>query len=75
MADIAFALGFMNLGRDQDDKRFGHPGAGGTLGYGDAGLGLGFGYVSRSMGQALLVDYRAERLLEASYQALGYSWR
>jgi len=71
--DITFALGFMCWSSHISDERFGHPGAGGTLGYGDAENQLGVGYVTRSMGQAILLDYRADRLLEATYNTLGLS--
>lgn len=72
MNPITFALGFINFSRpNKQDKRFGHPGAGGTMGYGDADHGLGLGYVTRNIGQAVMLDYRADRLLQASYDALG----
>lgn len=72
--DITFALGFMCWPSKVSAERFGHPGAGGTLGYGDAEHQLGVGYVTRSMGQAILLDHRADRLLASTYKALGLSW-
>jgi CubicO group peptidase (beta-lactamase class C family) len=69
--DITFALGFMCFPGANSEQRFGHPGAGGALGYGDASCQLGVGYVTRAMGQAILLDHRADRLLEATYSALG----
>jgi len=72
--DITFALGFMCWASKGSVQRFGHPGAGGTLGYGDAENQLGVGYVTRSMGQAILLDHRADRLLEATYGALGLDY-
>jgi len=71
--DITFALGFMCWPNSDQVQRFGHPGAGGTLGYGDAKHQLGVGYVTRCMGQAILLDHRADRLLEATYAALDLS--
>ena len=74
---ISFSLGFMRLlpksqqSQSQGQQQFFcHPGAGGSLGYGDASDGIGFGYVSRSMGQSILMDLRAEHLLAAVYAAV-----
>ncbi|WP_020209363.1 serine hydrolase domain-containing protein [Gilvimarinus chinensis] len=67
---LRFGLGFM-LSRDVDDGRygslqgFGHPGAGGSLGYADPASGIGFGYVTARLGQSLLIDARAQRLIAA----------
>ncbi|MBR9908718.1 MAG: beta-lactamase family protein [Gammaproteobacteria bacterium] len=71
-SEISFALGFMRLlpAGIRAQKYFCHPGAGGSLGYADAGEGFGFGYVSRAMGQYILLDERAEHLLSAVYRAL-----
>ncbi|MGI0119387.1 serine hydrolase domain-containing protein [Zooshikella sp. RANM57] len=70
-----FGLGFLlhqsypggQLGAPQN---FGHPGAGGALIMADPVRQLGFAFVTNSMGAALLVDERAEALLEACYLAL-----
>lgn len=72
MNDISFALGFMRFAEGSESRtgRFGHPGAGGTLGYADARCELGVGYVTRAMGTAILLDHRADRLLDAVYEAL-----
>ncbi|UTF60899.1 serine hydrolase domain-containing protein [Gilvimarinus sp. DA14] len=67
---LRFGLGVM-LSRDVDDCRygsmqgFGHPGAGGSLGYADPHRGIGFGYVTARLGQSLLIDARAQRLIAA----------
>lgn len=71
-----FGLGFLlhqsyaggQLGAPQN---FGHPGAGGALVMADPVRQLGFSFVTNSMGAALLVDERAEALLEACYHDLG----
>lgn len=70
---LRFGAGFM-LTQDRQDCRFGssprafgHPGAGGSLGFADPDKGLGFGYVTSRMGQSLLIDARAIRLIEALY--------
>ncbi|MCP8898763.1 serine hydrolase domain-containing protein [Gilvimarinus xylanilyticus] len=67
---LRFGLGFM-LSRDVDDARFGgpqgfgHPGAGGSLGYADPETGIALGYVTARLGQSLLIDARAQRLIDA----------
>jgi CubicO group peptidase (beta-lactamase class C family) len=75
---LRFGCGFMLSQADRADCRFGygaqgfgHPGAGGSLGFGDAEQGLGFGYTTASMGQSVLIDARAQRLISATYQQLG----
>jgi CubicO group peptidase (beta-lactamase class C family) len=75
---LKFSHGFMLSQPDRTDCRygrgqraFGHPGAGGCLGFGDADYQLGFGYVTSRMGQGLLIDERAVNLIDASYQVLG----
>ncbi|NIB42019.1 beta-lactamase family protein [Pseudomaricurvus alkylphenolicus] len=69
---LSFSLGFMRLPPTgiEAPRAFCHPGAGGSLGYGDMDAGLGFGFVSRAMGQAILMDERAEHLLAAVYRVL-----
>jgi len=53
------------------DRVFGHPGAGGSLGFADPEAKLGFGYVMNRMGPHILIDPRAARLVDAAYSALG----
>ena len=50
-----------------NEGAFGHPGAGGSLGFADPAARLGFGYVTNRMGQALEVDPRAQALIDALY--------
>jgi CubicO group peptidase (beta-lactamase class C family) len=50
---------------------FGHPGAGGSLGFADPEAGVGFGYVMNRMGPHILLDPRATALVDALYDALG----
>lgn len=73
---LRFSNGFM-LPMDREDCRmgrglhaFGHPGAGGCLGFADPDYRLGFGYVTSRMGQSLLIDQRAARLIEAAYNTM-----
>lgn len=68
-----FGLGFM-LTQERRDARFGpnpgafgHPGAGGHLGFADPAAGIGFGYVINRMGPHILLDPRATALIEAAY--------
>jgi CubicO group peptidase (beta-lactamase class C family) len=63
-----FGLGFMRTGPAiplLTPDSFGHAGAGGSLGFGDFGAGVGFGYVMNQMSSGLLVDARAARLIGA----------
>lgn len=74
---LRFSHGFMLSQHDRADCRygrgaraFGHPGAGGCIGFADPDFELGFGYVTHRMGQGLLIDERAVRLIDAAYQIL-----
>ncbi len=71
-----FGGGFM-LTQDRPDARFGpnpgafgHPGAGGALGFADPESKVGFGYVVNRMGPHILLDPRATALVDAVYGAL-----
>lgn len=68
-----FGLGVM-LSQDRADARFGpsphafgHPGAGGSLGFADPDHRIGFGYVMNRMGPYVLLDPRAIALIDAVY--------
>ena len=69
-----FSLGFMmsqpgaSLG--PNPKSFGHPGAGGSLGYADPEAKIGFGYTMNKMQASLLIDPRATALIESIYASL-----
>ncbi len=71
-----FGHGFM-LPQDRPDARlghnprcFGHPGAGGSLGFADPDAKVGFGYVMNRMGPHILLDPRAIALVGAVYESL-----
>ena len=49
---------------------FGHPGAGGSLGFCDPDAKVGFGYVTNTMGPYVLMDPRAVALSQAVYRCL-----
>ncbi len=74
---LRFSLGFMLSQHNRPDCRygrgdraFGHPGAGGCLGFADLDYQLGLGYVTSRMGQSLLIDARASRIIDVVYKIL-----
>jgi CubicO group peptidase (beta-lactamase class C family) len=74
MIPTRFSTGFM-LTQPHDPMGpnthpFGHPGAGGSLGFADPDAGIGFGYTMNKMGPYILIDPRARVLLEAVYASL-----
>jgi CubicO group peptidase (beta-lactamase class C family) len=68
-----FGLGFMlppTLSLAAAPTAFGHPGAGGSLGFADPEAGLGFGYVMNQMQLGATGDPRSLSLVEAVYASL-----
>ncbi len=72
-----FGLGVM-LGQDlprssfgPNRAAFGHPGAGGSVGFADPEARVAFAYVMNRMGPHVLLDPRAVALIEATYDCLG----
>ena len=69
-----FSLGFM---KPSDTVPFGHPGAfgapgaGGSMGYADPEVGIGYGYVTNRMGTALSGDPRDLALRAALERSLS----
>ncbi len=66
---LRFSHGFMLSQETLDTafggmRGFGHPGAGGSLGFADPEQALGFGYTTSLMGQSVLIDERARRLMD-----------
>lgn len=49
---------------------FGHPGRGGSLGFADPELGIGFGYVTNGMQPGVTGDVRSRNLIAAVRAAL-----
>lgn len=54
------------------EEAFGHPGAGGSLGFADPGAKLSFGYTMNRMGQGVMLNERGQSLVDAAYRSLGY---
>ncbi len=81
--ETSFSAGFMMdpLAEDGSKLRsllgpspraFGHPGAGGSLGFADPDSGIGFAYVMNQMEQGVLPGERSKALVESVY-AVGAS--
>lgn len=69
-----FGLGFMlppTLSPACPEGSFGHPGAGGSLGFADPRAEIGFGYVMNQMQMGMTGDSRAAALVEAVYASLA----
>jgi CubicO group peptidase (beta-lactamase class C family) len=71
--DVQYGLGFhipgpaLKLG---GPRSFGHYGAGGSLGFADPDLELGFGYVMNRMALSITGDPRTSTLIDAVYASL-----
>jgi CubicO group peptidase (beta-lactamase class C family) len=59
--------GVPGLGFGPHPGAFGHPGAGGSLGFADPEARLGFGYVCNRMGSEMTIDARPQALIDALY--------
>jgi CubicO group peptidase (beta-lactamase class C family) len=73
LAEAKFSLGFMKSSEAiplVNDSIFGHPGAGGSLGFADIENGIGYAYVTNRMGTELTGDPRDVALRNALYAAL-----
>jgi CubicO group peptidase (beta-lactamase class C family) len=73
---IQFSLGFMKstpIWPFGSARSFGSPGSGGSLGFADPEVGVGYAYVTSQMGTALTGDPRDVALREALYSALQIS--
>lgn len=68
VVDTRFATGFMlnsPVAPMLSDGAYGHPGAGGSLGYADPTTGVGYGYLMNQMGRGIAGDPRTIALTEA----------
>ncbi len=73
--ETRFSNGFMmsqesRLAKFGGKRSFGHPGAGGSIGFADPDQQLGFGFIHNLMGPYILVDPRANKLIDAVYDCL-----
>jgi CubicO group peptidase (beta-lactamase class C family) len=71
---VQFSLGFMKPGtvwRFGSAESFGSPGAGGSLGFADPTIGVGYAYVTSRMGTRLTGDPREVTLRDALYSAIS----
>jgi CubicO group peptidase (beta-lactamase class C family) len=71
---MQFGLGFMPQSMMMPGlgpRSFGHPGAGGSLGFADPEAGVGFGYVMNQMAGGMGGDPRVAGLLEATRSCLS----
>ncbi|MFG2086608.1 MULTISPECIES: serine hydrolase domain-containing protein [unclassified Spirillospora] len=77
LIDSAFGLGFMRPAQSfftpaaGRESAFGHTGAGGSIGLGDAEAGLALAYLPNLMGDMVSGDLRAYRLTEAVYASVS----
>jgi CubicO group peptidase (beta-lactamase class C family) len=70
---VQFSLGFMkptSVWPFGSATSFGSPGSGGSLGFADPTVGVGYAYVTNQMGTALTGDPRDVALREALYSAI-----
>jgi len=71
--NIQFSLGFMKSSAEWPfgcPGSFGSPGAGGSLGFADPTMGVGYAYVTSQMGTSLTGDPRDIALRDALYSAI-----
>ena len=55
------------------EAAFGHPGAGGSIGFADPQARFSFGYTMNRMGAGAGLNSRGQSLVDAVYQSLGYT--
>ncbi|MEV4615334.1 serine hydrolase domain-containing protein [Kitasatospora sp. NPDC049258] len=74
IVNTAFGQGFFRHGGTSpmsSPAAFGHPGRGGSLGFADPELGIGFGYVTNGMQPGVTGDIRSRTLIAAVRGCLG----
>ena len=74
IVNTAFGQGFFRHGGTSpmaSPASFGHPGRGGSLGFADPELGIGFGYVTNGMQPGVTGDVRSRALISAVRQCLA----
>lgn len=74
MVDTAYSLGFLRPSPfsrfGTSERAFGTPGMGGSFGFADPDLGLGFAYVTNRMGFYMSDDPREKTLRDATYRCI-----
>lgn len=74
MVPMRYAMGFMmSLPTEMfgpNPRAFGHPGAGGSIGFADPDAKIGFGYAMNQMQNNILIDSRVKALVAALYASL-----
>lgn len=74
IVETRFGLGFMmpvpGATMGPNERAFGHPGMGGSLGFADPEARVGFGYVMNLTGSSILINERPTALIEALYESL-----
>lgn len=74
IVNSTFGLGFFRHGPTSlmgSPASFGHPGRGGSLGFADPELGIGFGYVTNGMQPGVTGDIRSRTLIKAVRDCLA----
>ena len=67
---LGFMLNSPEVPMGPNPHPFGHPGAGGSIGFADPDAKVGFAYVMNQMSSATTLDPRPQRLIEAVYASL-----
>jgi CubicO group peptidase (beta-lactamase class C family) len=68
---LGFMLTMPEMQLGPNERVFGHPGMGGSLGFADPDAGVGFGYVmNRMLLPPDLIDPRWPPLIDALYESL-----
>ena len=74
IVETSFGLGFMmpvsGSTMGPNNQAFGHPGAGGSLGFADPEALVGFGYVMNLTAADILINDRPKALIDALYRSL-----
>jgi CubicO group peptidase (beta-lactamase class C family) len=75
LTETRFGLGYMlpapEIRMGTNDRAFGAPGMGGSIGFADPEARLGFGYVMNKSGSNVLLDPRPAALIDALYEAMS----
>ncbi|HYB99493.1 MAG TPA: serine hydrolase domain-containing protein [Candidatus Limnocylindrales bacterium] len=67
---LGFMLSQPHASFSPREGAFGHPGAGGSVAFADPSVKMGFGYVMNRMGPHILIDPRAQALINAAHSCV-----